>query len=131
MPQSPAAQKKTKATTGRALTFDEIVGCEDRPVVDVEVPEWGGVVKVRGLSKGGRQRVRDIAFDAEGNFQAERWEDALIAEGLVEPELTIVQVGELRDKAAAAVERVVRAITEESKMGGGAVEAALAQFLPG
>lgn len=129
MATSPAQKKKTAA--GRVLTFDEIVECEDRPVVAVEIPQWNGTVKVRGLSKGGRARVREAAFDAEGTFQTDRWEDALLAEGMVEPELTIEQVRELRDKAASAIELIVSAIAEESKMGGGAVEAALAQFLPG
>lgn len=127
---SPAPKKKT-ATTGRVLTLDEIISVQDRPVVDVEVPEWGGVVKIRGLSKGGRQRVRDAAFDAEGNFQAERWEDALILEGLVEPEITAEEVGQLREKAATAVERIISQISEESKLGQGALEGALASFLQG
>lgn len=122
------AQKKT-TTTGRVLTLDDIVKVEDRPVVDVEVPEWGGVVKIRGLSKGGRQEVRDAAFDAEGNFSAERWENALLVAGMVEPAITAEEVGQLREKAASAVETVVKSIAEHSKMGASAVESALATFL--
>lgn len=36
------------------LTKDAILGSDDRPTVDVEVPEWGGTVRVRALS--GKER---------------------------------------------------------------------------
>lgn len=32
------------------LTKDAILGADDRATVDVEVPEWGGTVRVRALS---------------------------------------------------------------------------------
>lgn len=127
---SPAPNQKQKSTpAGRVLTLEGILEAEDRPVVDVEVEEWGGIVKVRGLSKGARDAVREASFDAEGNFHADQWENALLVHGLVEPEITAEEVGQLRDKAASAVETIVQAVMEQSKMGRGAVESALATFL--
>jgi hypothetical protein len=41
------------------LTRDDILKADDRKVVDVDVPEWGGPVRLRALS--GRQRAE---FDA-------------------------------------------------------------------
>jgi len=32
-----------------SLTKEMILGCTDLPVEDVEIPEWGGRVRVRGL----------------------------------------------------------------------------------
>ena len=32
------------------LTRDDILGASDRKVEDVDVPEWGGVVRVRGMT---------------------------------------------------------------------------------
>ncbi len=39
---------------GALLTREDILAVEDRPTRDVPVPEWGGVVRVRGLS--GKER---------------------------------------------------------------------------
>lgn len=38
------------------LSKDDILKAEDLPVEEVEVPEWGGVVRVRGLSALERDR---------------------------------------------------------------------------
>jgi hypothetical protein len=56
------------------LTRAQILEADDIPVEDVEVPEWGGVVRVRGLSGAERdayegevmqQRGRSIQFNTE------------------------------------------------------------------
>lgn len=39
------------------LTIDQIKGADDRPYTDVEVPEWGGVVRLRCLSLGIRTEI--------------------------------------------------------------------------
>ncbi|MGH3598936.1 MAG: hypothetical protein ACRDQH_01445 [Pseudonocardiaceae bacterium] len=38
------------------LGREQILGAEDLETKDVEVPEWGGTVRVRGLSAGERDR---------------------------------------------------------------------------
>jgi len=43
------------------LTRDAILGADDRPTVDVEVPEWGGTVRVRGLS-GAERDAYEVAL---------------------------------------------------------------------
>lgn len=43
------------------LTKDAILGADDRPTVDVEVPEWGGTVRVRALS-GAERDAYEVAL---------------------------------------------------------------------
>lgn len=60
------------------LTRNAILQADDLPVEDVEVPEWGGIVRVRGLTGAERdafeaeiveQRGKKISLDMQ-NFRA-------------------------------------------------------------
>ena len=42
------------------LSKADILGCNDIPTELVEVPEWGGSVKVRGMTAGERDRFDDM-----------------------------------------------------------------------
>jgi hypothetical protein len=44
VPASPAGAKR------RVLSAQEILTVQDIPVVEVNVPEWGGIVRIRGIS---------------------------------------------------------------------------------
>jgi hypothetical protein len=46
----------TAHTKLKPLSRDDILGVQDRRVEVVEVPEWGGTVRVRGLSGSARDR---------------------------------------------------------------------------
>lgn len=49
------------------LTRDQILEAEDLLSEDVEVPEWGGVVKVRGLTGAERDRFEGSIVKMRGN----------------------------------------------------------------
>lgn len=48
------------------LTKDEILAADDLPTEDVEVPEWGGTVRVRTLTGAERDRFEESITQVKG-----------------------------------------------------------------
>jgi len=71
------------------LTLEAIDSADDRPEILVEVPEWHGTVKIRGLSYDQLSDARSNAWDSR---KSETNEDLLnawcLALGLVSPAIT-------------------------------------------
>jgi hypothetical protein len=71
------------------LTLEAIDAADDRPEITVEVLEWGGAVKIRGLSYDQLSDARANAWDSR---KGETNEDLLnawcLALGMVEPKIT-------------------------------------------
>ena len=104
------------------LTAENIMLAAKGPeTVEVDVPEWGGPVKVRGFSRAevkalrkrcttvttsGGQRSEDIDTDL--------LEREMFLEGLVEPKLSRDHWEALQAKAAGGIETVLKAITAAS-----------------
>lgn len=66
------------------LTADEILAADDIPHEDVDVPEWGGTVRVRGIT--GSQRAH-----INGTMMAVKGQDmALRADAIAEAEMRVV-----------------------------------------
>ncbi len=91
------------------LTIEQIAAAVDLPEEDVPVPEWGGTVRVRGLTKGEQQQIRREAR-INGEIDMQLIELLMVQYGCVEPKLDSGGVELLRSKSAVAVERVVQAI---------------------
>lgn len=91
------------------LSLDQIRQAADvEPSVDVEVPEWGGVVKVRGLKRGVVVKINLLDDEEEANALA-------LAEGLVDPAVTLDEARELlAEKGSKPINRLVEAILEAS-----------------
>lgn len=51
----------------KLLTRDEILQAPDLPVEEVEVPEWGGVVRVRALSGAERDALEASIVEQQGS----------------------------------------------------------------
>jgi hypothetical protein len=50
------------------LSREDILNADDLPYEDVDVPEWGGTVRVRGLTASERDRWEAMTYlDAKGN----------------------------------------------------------------
>lgn len=95
------------------LSRDQILGAADLPAQDVEVPEWGGSVKVRGLSAADLE-----AFDASttkpgpdgkpvadvSNFRAKLLVRCLVGEDGTAL-FTEADIAALAAKSAAAIQR--------------------------
>lgn len=97
------------------LTAEAILAAQDTPEDTVLVPEWGGSVKVRGLTK--RQQI-DIRREAmvAGEVDQEKVQMGIWLQGVVQPRFTPEQLGPLLEKNAGAVDRVLSAILGLSGM---------------
>jgi hypothetical protein len=96
------------------LTKEQILGADDRRTEDVEVPEWGGTVRVRALS--GRERdayeagIVQVRGDGSRNVTLENIRSRLVSLTAVDESGERIfsdgDVKALGDKSAAALERV-------------------------
>jgi hypothetical protein len=49
---------------GKLLSFDEVLGASDRSYEDVMVKEWGGTVRLQGMSSAQRDQYEAEAYQA-------------------------------------------------------------------
>ena len=111
----------------RILSVEQILTANDIVERTVEVPQWGGAVRIRGLTKGQHQQLRKRAT-SRSQVDTDRLEMLLFSESVIEPRFTLEQVNQLKDKAAAPFETVLRAVLEANGLADGAVEQAEAEF---
>jgi hypothetical protein len=114
----------------RILSAEDILAADDLTEEIVEIPEWGGAVKVRAFSKAVQQEFREDAR-IDGEIDSNRLEMLMFLHGVVEPRFTADQYELLRRKNAGCIDRVLRVITRVSGLDGGAVEAAQRKFPAG
>ena len=95
------------------LTGEQILEAADRPTRDVAVPEWGGIVRVRGLDGTGRDEYfASMAKIRDGRpyLDTENATAKLVARCIVgadgEPLFTQQDVHALGRKSGAALDRV-------------------------
>jgi hypothetical protein len=115
-----AADNAKKPEAATILSVEAILAKADTPEDRVEVPEWGGFVVVRGLTK--RQQI-DIrrASMRDGVVDPEESQRRIWQEGVVDPRFPDEALGPLFDKNAGAVDRVMSRILELSGMNESAV----------
>jgi len=91
------------------ITVEQLLAAEDLPPEAIDVPEWGGQVKVRGLSvKAINQANRESTV--AGEIDEEKIACAVVIAGMVEPQLTNDQAGQLAEKSMAVINRIVKEI---------------------
>lgn len=119
-------------TDKKFLTRAEIDAVDDRPTGEVEVPQWGGWVRLRAMSAKQRSMVtgtmiavdgKDVSFKADeiGNVQLMTVASCLIDEHGA----SLYTAGELAaigEKSAGAIEDIYSALQELSGLGEDAVE---------
>ena len=107
---------------------DAILAAQDIKSEDVEVPEWGGSVRVRELSAADLLGFWDACRDGEGELVRERVQPALLARAVVgedgAPLFTDADVGELMRKSARIIGRVSDAAQKLNGIGQEAEEIA-------
>jgi hypothetical protein len=97
------------------LSADEIWAAKDIEEKTIEVPEWGGSVKIRALSL---HQIAGIAQKAirtnpqTGRDEMNREVSMVLTlqEGMLEPKLSPQDARRLAEKSAGAVTRIVQAI---------------------
>lgn len=111
----------------KLLSADDILAWQDLVDEEVFVPEWGGTVKVRGLT---RAQVYQMQKDATvgKTVDGQRSDMLMLVAGIVEPKFTEDQGAQLMGKSAGATQRLLDAIMRLSGMGGEAAAAADRSF---
>ncbi|TVS15198.1 MAG: hypothetical protein EA417_13805 [Gammaproteobacteria bacterium] len=109
----------------KLLTKKEVLAADDRATEIVEVPEWGGAVRVQALDAWQQskyeQSLFDTRLDERGKVQVTSRREGenvrLAALGIVEEDgKPMFTEAELRTKSAAAVNRCAAAIRRLSGM---------------
>ena len=104
-----------KARRNSMLTKEQILASSDLAEREVECPEWGGSVKIRGLSLATRNNIANGATDMiNSKIDTEKMQVLTFIESVVEPKFTIADFEALRNKSATAMDRVVKAIYDAS-----------------
>lgn len=119
--KTPATRK---ASNGSLLSIDAIVAKDDAIYEIVPMPEWGGDVRIRGLTARERDDYEASLYykapdgSQKVNFSGAR--ERLVARGLVDAEgkrlLTDSDAGKLAAKNGKAMERLFDRIRELSGM---------------
>jgi hypothetical protein len=110
-----AAAEAAKAEPLPRLTFEAIEQAPDLKEKEVDVPEWGGSVLVRGVSKAIWEKYTEMETPEDICF--------LMSEAIVEPAVTAEQAAAMRAKSITAVGRVEGAILEVCGLGSAVADA--------
>src|SRR6187551_3218851 len=99
---------------GRMLTADDIWAADDIEEKVIDVPEWGGSVKIRALTlkQIANVAMKAIRTNAQGVQETQRELSVIMTlqEGMIEPKLSPQEARKLSEKSATAVTRIVQAI---------------------
>lgn len=101
---------------------DAILASVDVRENELDVPEWGCSLLVRGLTKRQQLEVRKNSTLANGETDQSQVELHLFMAGVVEPQFRPEHLARLFDKSAGAIDRVNKEITDLSGMTESAVE---------
>ncbi len=111
------------------LTREAILNAFDLPTEEVHVPEWGGKVRVRGLTGAERDKFEAALMEVQGQNMRIRMQNAralLVVLGVVDEEGNHVfsekDVKALGEKSAVALERVANAVMRLSGLQPGEIE---------
>ena len=110
----------------RMLTAEEIFAADDIEERVVEVPQWGGAVRVRGLTQEGSATLRKKAMrinpiTKKDEMDTQVLEALLFIEGVIEPKFTMADYGKLQGKSMAAMSHVLKEIMDISGLSEAAV----------
>lgn len=113
----------------KRLSAAEILALEDTKTEEVYVPEWDTVVVVRGLTKRQQLDIRTASM-VGGEPDAEKSQQGLWLEGVVEPKFEEHQLPLLFEKSAGAVDAVLKRVLILSGMGEGMLDEKKKEFRP-
>ena len=94
------------------LTRDQILQADDLRHVDVDVPEWGGTIRIRTMTGKERQKYQGIVADAKGKMPADFMETFISLCAIDEKGKALFADGDVKalgEKSAVALNRVFEA----------------------
>lgn len=110
--EPPAEPNGAAPSHPRILSVEDILTAPDIQERVVEVPEWGGAVRIKSFTKQRQIQLRAQALDQKGEVDSERMELLMFVEGVVEPKFTAQHLDLLKEKSASAMDRVLSAILD-------------------
>ena len=111
------------------LTKEQISEADDRPTLELEIPEWGGHVLLRTLSGAQRDSFEAGIIDKHGNATKlanlrARFAALVLVKEDGSPMYTVEQAAQLGTKSANALTRIWDKGREFNKMDADAIESA-------
>lgn len=111
------------------LTKSEILAADDIEERDVDVPKWGGTVRIRTFSKRKADEMRKQATlkdraTGKETVDRDKLEALLFVEGVIDPQFDLNDYEQLLEKSDTAVSVILKAIIEASGLSEAAVDAA-------
>lgn len=131
-----AAGKEMEVLTGKVLlSAKHILDADDLPTMDVEVPEWGGWVRLRGLT--GKQRdelekstIKQRGGDVQANFV--NFRARIVAASAIDESGQLLfgqdEVAALGRKSSRVLDKLAEACSRLSGMSADDVEELVAGF---
>jgi hypothetical protein len=114
------------------LSKADILESDDLPSQDVDVPEWGGTVRVRGFSGAERDRFEFAMAAAKDSPEEVNIRAQVVGRCLIDADgkrlFTDKELVKLGAKSGAALDRVFDVVRELSGMGDKALQKATADF---
>ena len=110
------------------LSREAILTAADLKTVDVDVPEWGGTVRVRAMTGTQRDAFGKSLLGPDGKYAGAGYSARLAAASIVGEDggllFTQNDIEVLGDRSSAALDRVVAAANKLNALESGAVEEA-------
>jgi len=97
------------------LTREQILAADDLRHIEVDVPEWGGSVRIRTMTARERQKYQGMVADAKGKMPGnfvEQYVSVCAVDAENKPLFTSDDLAKLGDKSAVALTRVFEAAIE-------------------
>ncbi len=95
------------------LNKDQILAAEDLPFRDVDVPEWGGIARIRTMTGGERDAFETSIYDTDGTgvkLNRTDFRAKLLSKVLVDDKgarlFTDKEISQLSGKSAKAIQRL-------------------------
>lgn len=92
----------------KILSREAILALDDLPVEILDIPEWGGSVKLRGMSAEERIKWLDRVQGEDGKVDLEKAQYYAVVFGVLEPEFEEADVEFLKKKSASALDRIAK-----------------------
>ena len=95
----------------RLLTVEEVLDAPDVEEKVIPVPEWGGTIKVAGLSLDAVMSLRAESRGTDGKPDPLRMTMLMLIASVVEPKFSPEHIERLRQKSAGAMMRVIKEVS--------------------
>jgi hypothetical protein len=107
-------RKMAKERESGFLSKEAVFTTDDIKMAVVDCPEWGGKVKIKGLTVPERAEVVEASKKSDGDMDSTMFALMSIVIGSVEPKFELVDLDKLKKKSFGVIDRIAKAIYEVS-----------------